>query len=159
MLDVPFLGLKASLVAWNVLSGEAYESLNSNFDQKKYQSFFSAVHFFKFLGGSGSGSALVFSLKCWFRIRNQWIQIWNVAFLLMSVLPFAGCLTNSSSYLYDRTPSSLETSIPDPLHFCVDPDPDPWIHASPSRRQQKTNLNKSFSVYYFWRYIYIIFQR
>ncbi len=37
---------------------------------------------------------------------------------------------------------------------------DPGIFCHwPSRRQPITNFFKSFSVYYFWRYIYIIFQR
>ncbi len=33
-----------------------------------------------------------------------------------------------------------------------------YFHHWPSRRQQKTGFLKSFSAYYFWSYIYIIFQ-
>jgi hypothetical protein len=60
------------------------------------------------------------------------------------------------------------SSVADPLHFGVDPDPDmdPRIHAwillfsslTFPRCQQKTNLLKSFFAFTFWRYMYIIYK-
>ncbi len=49
------------------------------FDQKISKQFF-RCNFFKFLiklKNTGSGSPSVFSLKCWLRIRTQWIRIRN----------------------------------------------------------------------------------
>ena len=70
----------------------------------------------------------------------------------------------------------VETSVADPWHFGVDPDPCLWLMDSdpdpdpvsgswyfrhwPTRCQQKTNfLTKFFLLITFWSYIYIIFQR
>ncbi len=71
------------------------------------------------------------------------------------------------------------SSVPDPWHFGVDPDPDPRIHASDKwiriwildpdpaifvndlqDANKKTNFfTQFFLLVTFWRYIYIIFQR
>jgi hypothetical protein len=75
----------------------------------------------------------------------------------------------------DHISQGLETSDPDPWHFCVDPDPqihasedpDPdhgfrscYFHHWPSISQQKTNFfTKFFLLVTFLGYIYIIFQR
>ncbi len=41
----------------------------------------------------------------------------------------------------------------------LDPDPAIFVVDLQSRRQQKTNFNKKFSAFYFWRNIFLIFQR
>ncbi len=73
-------------------------------------------------------------------------------------------------------PNTVRSSVPDPWHFGMDPDPGPRIHASDWRIWIRirillfssltfktptiTNVfEKVFLLITFWRYIYIIFQR
>ena len=51
-------------------------------------------------------------------------------------------------------------SVPDPWHFGVDPDQDLRLCVIDIQdASNKIIFNTIFSAYYFWRYIYIIFQR
>ncbi len=68
--NVLFWELKEYPVAWTSFT----EAKGLQFLIKKYKILFSAVNFFAI-----SGHRLVFSLKCWIRIRNQWIRIQKTA--------------------------------------------------------------------------------
>ncbi len=88
------------------------------------------------------------------------LHLFSDVILPCSVMYWKGNKCKNSAYRH-------QTSVADPWHFCVDPDLDPWIHASdngsgsfyfhhwPSRWQQKIFFfYKVFLLITFWRYRY-----
>ncbi len=84
MLDVLFWELKASPVVWPSFM-KAWEIKQFFFDQKLSHFVFNFKFFPTFYHqNSGSGSGLVFSQKCWIRIRNHWIRIQNTGYRIIN---------------------------------------------------------------------------
>ncbi len=77
MLDVLFWGLKA-FVTWTYFM-EALGSVNCTFFYQKNLIFFRCKFFSMFCHQNSGSFGSVFILKCWIRIRNQWIRIPNTA--------------------------------------------------------------------------------